>query len=286
MQPPRVRDHIGPSLGFRVWPSKPMAMEGFHAHADIEVNLITTGRIRYFIAGSFHEVGAGCLAAFWGGLPHRLVEAKAGTQGVWMTMPLGWFLAEPACRRLVDLLLSGRLLRDVRAEDRRLAAGWLRAADSSDPLEHAILRREAEVRLLCLARGTAPVMPGMGRMVPDKVEDIATLLAARCTDEDLDVARIASSVRLHPHYAMQLFRQALGITIWEYLLRLRVAHAQRLLLTTDHDMLRVAFASGFGSAARFYAAFKRIAGTTPRVYRTAGEQATTTPADQAPLRRR
>lgn len=275
MQPPRARDQVGPSIGFRVWQAQPGAMDGFHAHADIEVNHVLAGGMRYFLAGAFHDVAAGDLVAFWGGLPHRLVSVQPGTRGIWMTVPLGWFLADAACRPLVDLLLAGRLLRDARPEDAALTAGWLQAAGGDDPLDHLILRREAETRLLRLVRGTPPAVGGALRPVPDKVEDIATLLAARCTEESLDVAEIASAVRLHPHYAMQLFRRHLGITIWEYLLRLRVAHAQRLLLTTDHDMLRVAFASGFGSAARFYAAFRRIAGNTPRAYRLAGERAAT-----------
>jgi transcriptional regulator GlxA family with amidase domain len=59
---------------------------------------------------------------------------------------------------------------------------------------------------------------------------------------------------------MRLFRRLTGISVWEYVLRLRVAHAQRLLITTNKKIADLAMESGFVSIAPFYAAFKKWGG--------------------------
>jgi transcriptional regulator GlxA family with amidase domain len=98
------------------------------------------------------------------------------------------------------------------------------------------------------------------------VERIARFLSRHYRDP-LSLEQIGRAVELHPNYAMRVFKQGCGMSIWEYLLRLRVSHAQRLLLTTDWTVLRVAVESGFGSPGRFHETFRRVCGQTPRQYR-------------------
>ena len=45
-----------------------------------------------------------------------------------------------------------------------------------------------------------------------------------------------------------------------------VAHARRLLATTDAKVLDIAMQAGFGSASQFYNVFHQVAGQTPRQY--------------------
>jgi hypothetical protein len=47
----------------------------------------------------------------------------------------------------------------------------------------------------------------------------------------------------------------------------RLSHAQRLLVTTEDLILRIALSSGFGSLSRFNEAFRQAFGCTPREYR-------------------
>ena len=86
--------------------------------------------------------------------------------------------------------------------------------------------------------------------------------------EPLAVQDIAASAGLHPKYLMRVFKKACGVSVWEYLTRLRVSHAQRLLLTTDLRVLDVAMESGFASVGPFYAAFATHSrGIRPLAYR-------------------
>lgn len=85
--------------------------------------------------------------------------------------------------------------------------------------------------------------------------------------EALDVPTIARAAGVHPQYASALFRQHRGYPLVEALARQRVRHAQSLLAGTDATVLDVALTSGFQSLSRFYAAFQRFAGQSPRQFR-------------------
>jgi transcriptional regulator GlxA family with amidase domain len=63
--------------------------------------------------------------------------------------------------------------------------------------------------------------------------------------------------RLHPDYAVTLFRKTFGVGLVNYLTQHRLTHAQRLLAITNHKIARIAFKSGFGSLSRFYHIFTR-----------------------------
>src|SRR5690606_12222003 len=127
---------------------------------------------------------------------------------------------------------------------------------------------EIEARCKRLAWGLLPdaARPRTDAAAAGRVERIAAY-AAEHYPESMTVAGVAAAVGLHPNYAMTLFKNACGISIWEYVTRLRVSHAQRLLLATDWKVQRVALDSGFASPSGFYEAFARVSGCTPTAYR-------------------
>ena len=98
------------------------------------------------------------------------------------------------------------------------------------------------------------------------VERIASFIAEHYT-EPLPIAQIAREVHLHPNYAMSLFRNNYAISIVDYITQYRIAHAQRLLVTTDLNVSQIAIESGFGSVSRFYTAFKATCQQSPGEYR-------------------
>ena len=76
---------------------------------------------------------------------------------------------------------------------------------------------------------------------------------------------LAEKSHLHPNYLCKLFRQYTGESIFEYLTRIRVETAQRLL-TEDLPVGVVAEMSGFHSERLFYRKFKALTGMTPKAY--------------------
>jgi AraC-like DNA-binding protein len=83
----------------------------------------------------------------------------------------------------------------------------------------------------------------------------------------LTVSEIAAVVSLQPNYAMSVFKAAFGLSLIEYLLQQRVAHAQQLLIMTDDSIAEIALDSGFQTLSHFYSTFTRLCGIAPGRYR-------------------
>ena len=64
-----------------------------------------------------------------------------------------------------------------------------------------------------------------------------------------------------------LFRQVTGMTFKEYLNRVRVEEAERLLTNTDYPIIDIAVACGYRDQSYFTTVFKKYTGLTPRQYR-------------------
>lgn len=87
--------------------------------------------------------------------------------------------------------------------------------------------------------------------------------------EPLTVAEIARSVGSHPVYLVRAFREHYGVTVGEYLRRLRVEFACRQMSGTDAPLSRIAADAGFYDQSHFTRTFKRLTGMTPTEYRAA-----------------
>lgn len=69
---------------------------------------------------------------------------------------------------------------------------------------------------------------------------------------------------------IRLFREQYNMTPVEYLNKLRVERAAKLLQDSDADILTIAMKCGFGSISSFYCLFKHHQGATPGEYRKTG----------------
>jgi AraC-like DNA-binding protein len=256
------------SLGFWVRTGFIQPMVGDHAHADIELNLVFGGGVRYFFGGRFVDVAPGRLAALWAAIPHQAVSVEPGTEIAWVCIPLAqflrWDLREAAMRRL----LRGELVIEPEgsADDAARLRRWASEYGGGDPYDVRTVALEVEARVRRLLRGGAarPRLAAQGAST--RVEEIAAWLGEHYRDE-LTLAGIGAAVGLHPNYAMAVFRAGCGMSIWRYVTRLRLAHAQRLLVTTDRTALAIAMESGFGSLNRFYESFRGEFGMPPGEFR-------------------
>ena len=82
---------------------------------------------------------------------------------------------------------------------------------------------------------------------------------------------VAEAIGAHPKYLIQSFKRTYGIGIWDYVMRMRIAHSQRQLLTTNQPVDVVADACGFRTVSAFYRAFSRFSdGISPARFRRLG----------------
>ena len=87
--------------------------------------------------------------------------------------------------------------------------------------------------------------------------------------EDLRIVELARLSGLSHSQFTRRFKQILGVSPKDYILRVRIRHARRLLETTRRTVTDIAVESGFYDHSHFSHAFRRHTGTSPAAYRSA-----------------
>jgi AraC-like DNA-binding protein len=243
-------------------------MSRSHRHREVELNFVEEGSIRYLLGSTQVTVGAGRLALFWAAVPHQLVRVGTTATFSWLTVPLALFLQWHLPDALTSQVLHGKLVWDPdptpKQSDRALFQQWHEDLTSglTERRKIVILEIEARLRRLALSVGCsshqAPNQEGgkvsLSQGDLGKAEQMAHFVAEHYR-QALHIENIAHVVNLHPNYAMSLFRQTFSMSLIEYLTEHRIAHAQRLLATTDDNVLNIALECGLGSLSRFYTVF-------------------------------
>jgi len=266
--------HIEP-LGFRVWRKlSDNMMPQPHSHSDIEVNfLFSNSQTRYLHGGAIYTLIPNRIGVLWGGIPHQTLFPGVTGEGIWLTLPLAWFLQWNFPNNLSHSLLAGKLIQGRQSNgDREMFERWVDDYEIGTEDRKHVLLLEIEARLYRLALEQLNPLPLKTRFSDAdsgvmKIQHI-TQFIARHYCEPIEIQDIANAVGLNVKYLMRLFKKSCATSIWDYLTRLRISHAQRLLITTDLKIIDIALESGFSSPAPFYVAFKKTSqGLSPLEYR-------------------
>jgi AraC-like DNA-binding protein len=75
--------------------------------------------------------------------------------------------------------------------------------------------------------------------------------------------RLSDCVNASEDYLSRIFRKQMGISLWDYLSRLRIGYALELLRTTGESVNEIASRAGFQDQAYFCRVFRRVTGSTP-----------------------
>jgi AraC-like DNA-binding protein len=97
----------------------------------------------------------------------------------------------------------------------------------------------------------------------------AMAVERRFLDPALSLPSLAAELRLSPQHVSKLVNAGIGCSFNDYLNRLRVEEACRILSGPDGPTRKIgsiAYDCGFGSPSVFYAAFRKFVGRTPSDY--------------------
>jgi AraC-like DNA-binding protein len=86
-------------------------------------------------------------------------------------------------------------------------------------------------------------------------------------NEPLPIERLARFSHLNPTYFSNLFSRLMGVSPVQYINKRRVEESQKLLLSTDHTLYKIARSVGFADEYYFSRIFKKIVGISPDRYR-------------------
>ena len=132
-------------------------------------------------------------------------------------------------------------------------------------LQRAISERRRDVvRALC---GAMPALldadPYFSRPSGEILEILSYI--EQHLDEKIDIELLSQRVGYHPNYFYSFFKNNMGISPHQYIIRRRILRAQ-MLLRSDCPISQVAASVGLADAASFTRLFKSVTGMTPTQY--------------------
>lgn len=86
-------------------------------------------------------------------------------------------------------------------------------------------------------------------------------------NEPITLAQVVQNAGVSRFYFCKIFKKATGMTLTEYVARVRVEKAKALLVDPSLRITEVLYSAGFGSVPQFNSMFKRYAGMAPSEYR-------------------
>lgn len=137
--------------------------------------------------------------------------------------------------------------------------------------------------VVCVRRGSSPSVGSEmeGRKQPTPETEFVPVNPDQCPQpvrmallymeehyqSDLTLTELAEIVNLSPSYFSTLFNNITSMTFVNYLTRMRISHAQKLLRTTNLHIYEIAEQAGYKNSYYFNRIFKNQQGITPLEYR-------------------
>lgn len=243
----------------------------WHLHVEAELTLITRGAGQRFVGDTIERYGPGDFVLLGSETPHTWASDDASARNEAIVAQFhpdalaGWPELS-AVMRLVERARGGLAFRSEdeakRFESQVSSKGlprWLGVLETLDALGSLDTGR---VRPLASANYAAPV----GATDPRARRALAMLSGG--FREPITQAEVAQAVGLSPAAFSRMFRRITGGTFTQYLQRLRVSEACRLLIDTSEAVTCIAYTSGFQNLSHFNRVFREKIGQAPMEYRS------------------
>lgn len=271
---------LDPAFPFRLGTGE---MRGFtaHWHELVEIVYVAHGSLAITVDGERHTVSGRDIIIINSGQIHGFERTESDNELVIVQFGLDIFgqattdlrdgdsgrsifarstVVEPGTEPLHELLEA--CIIEISDEHRAARPGS----------RLAIRARLSDIALAIMRNVSAPT-PGSPsatrrRTRHETLERVFEFVSHRFTEPITldDAAQVASLSR---YYFSRFFREQTGQPFQRYVLRVRVAHAERLLAESDLPVTEIAFQSGFGSPKTFNRVFRQLVGCSPTEYRSA-----------------
>ena len=259
------------------------SLSQLHMHDFVEMSIVMAGRGIHRTPDETAECSAGDTYVINAGVPHAYFAAEDGSCPTVCNLvfdPANLFDGEAAdpdhpryCYGLfredpltVYVMLTSRTLEDVERTLTRMEKELDRRRPEWEVSVKAYLTN------LLIMMGRYASQRETPENAPKPKERLLTLSAVRTVmecygDRDLTLEAIAKSLYISKSYLSRIFRRVTGEGFADYLRRVRIEQACRLLRETDLPNEQIVYACGLRDVPSFYRLFKEQTGMTPHAYR-------------------
>lgn len=84
---------------------------------------------------------------------------------------------------------------------------------------------------------------------------------------EVDLKEVAEVVHMAPASVCRFFKSSTGLTVFEYLNKIKIEYSCQLLLNTDLNIVDISYDCGFNNLSHFNKQFRKFIGKTPSEFR-------------------
>lgn len=260
-----------------------MEKSTWHYHPKLELTFVTEGSGKRLVGDSIEEFGPGDLIFIGKNIPHVWIpqENKYGTthsrslESVYMQ-----FGDELIPDSLLGLPEMKNVRRAVRLSQRgvRITGRTLNRASSymlELPYMGSFERMMNFYRILdeignsreLIHLASEEYVSGKFRSTNERISRIHEYMMAHY-QENISLARLAGLVHMAPESLCRFFKSQMGASIFDYLNKIKVDYACKLLINPDLNISEIGYDCGFNNISHFNKQFKKVMKMTPSEYRT------------------
>jgi AraC-like DNA-binding protein len=259
----------------------PSEICGWGAHPEYEIHLITKSHGSFIAGDHIGTFGPGQVSLMGPNLPHDWVSDLPEGEVAVDRDAVIQFSDEWITRCMEPIPELGEVSEMLQRSSRGIVFSGATAWRAAEPILECVHSRGIEQ----MAR-LFEVLALFAQAPPDEYEVVASEWLGQPADAssreaveaglayifdnltgDIRLATAASLAYMSEATFSKYFKSATGMTFSNMVKKLRIAHARRLLDTTEDSVAHVATMSGYHNMANFNRQFLAEVGTTPTAYR-------------------
>ena len=101
----------------------------------------------------------------------------------------------------------------------------------------------------------------------DLYSNLLSYIEHNYTDPSLSLSSIADTLSFNPSYLTRFFKERNGMSLMQYVDKMRLDKAKEMLITSDHNIKKIVGLVGYTDEANFFRKFKKKEGISPSQFR-------------------
>ena len=253
----------------------------WHYHDNYELSFITEGSGKRIVADSIEEFQPGDLVLIGRNLPHVWIVDKEILSPTNRNLEMVFlqFSSDILSPELLALPEFKYVAKALNLSERGIRVTGQTLNEVSEimlqlPFIKSFERMLLFYKLMDIIGRSEAILPlaskdYINRRFTTKNKRISTIheFLMKNYREEIDLNKIAQLVNMAEGSLCRFFKMQVGMTIFEYLNKIKIEFACKLLMDNSLSIMDVGLDSGFNNLSHFNKQFKKITGLPPKEYR-------------------